>query len=187
MGTRRVYLAGCTRHPNSAWVTQQARQLTWQLQEQDSPMRFLFHDRDTKFSGSFEAVFAAEGIETVLTPYRAPNANAIAERWVRSVRNECLDQILIANETHLHRVLTEYIGYYNAARPHQGLVPFPFREDQSTVKFTATTSWVASFMITVVRPRNALCRTADRIFEYYAPTQVRDAVRCGVASARCGD
>ncbi len=91
---------------------------------------FLIHDRDTKFMGSFEAVFAAEGIETVLTPYRAPNANAVAERWVRSVRTECLDQILIANETHLRRVLTEYIGYYNAARPHQGLaqqapIPFP--------------------------------------------------------------
>jgi hypothetical protein len=74
MGTRRVCLAGCTRHPDSAWVTQQARQLTWQLQEQKSHTRFLIHDRDSKFTGSFEAVFAAEGIETVLTPNRAPNA-----------------------------------------------------------------------------------------------------------------
>jgi putative transposase len=130
IGTRRVYLAGCTRHPDSAWVTQQARQLTWQLQEQESHMRFLIHDRDSKFTGAFEAVFATESIETILTPYRAPNANAIAERWVRSVRAECLDQLLIANETHLRRVLTEYVSYYNAARPHQGLaqqapIPFP--------------------------------------------------------------
>jgi transposase InsO family protein len=130
MGTRRVCLAGCTRHPDSAWVTQQARQLTWQLQEQESHTRFLIHDRDNKFTGSFEAVFATEGIETVLTPYRAPNANAVAERWVRSVRTECLDQLLIVNETHLRRVLREYIDYYDKARPHQGLaqqapIPFP--------------------------------------------------------------
>jgi transposase InsO family protein len=93
-------------------------------------MRFLIHDRDTKFTGAFEAVFAAEGIETILTPYRAPNANAIAERWVRTVRAECLDQILIANDTHLRRVLREYVDYYDTARPHQGLaqqapIPFP--------------------------------------------------------------
>jgi putative transposase len=131
MGTRRVYLAGCTRHPDSAWVTQQARQLTWPLQEQASHRWFLIHDRDTKFTGAFEAVFAAEGIDTVLTPYRAPNANAIAERWVRTVRAECLDNLLITNETHLRRVLNEYIDYYNTARPHQGLAqqaPIPFRQ-----------------------------------------------------------
>jgi transposase InsO family protein len=93
-------------------------------------MRFLIHDRDTKFVTAFGRVFAAEGIETVLTPYRAPNANAIAERWVRSVRAECLDQLLILSEDHLRRVLREYVDYYNGARPHQGLeqrapIPFP--------------------------------------------------------------
>ncbi len=81
LGTRRVYLAGCTRHPDSAWVTQEARPLTWQRHEQDCYMRFRIHDRETKFTGFFEAVSAAEGLETVLTPYRAPNGNAIAERW----------------------------------------------------------------------------------------------------------
>ena len=92
------------------------------------------------------------------------------EYGVRSVRNVCLDPILIANETHLHRVLTEYIGYYNAARFIKVWLskhPFPFHADQSTVKFTATTSWVASFMITVVRPPSPPCRTADGIFVYY--------------------
>ena len=93
-------------------------------------MRFLIHDRDTKLTGAFEAVFATEGITTVLTPYRVPNANAIAERWICSVRTECLDQLLIVNETHLRRVLREYVGYFNTARPHQGLaqqapIPFP--------------------------------------------------------------
>jgi putative transposase len=74
-------------------------------------------------------VFAAEGIETVLTPYRTPNANAVAERWVRSVRQECLDRLLIVNQAHLRRVLQEYVDYYNRARPHQGLdqqAPIPF-------------------------------------------------------------
>lgn len=130
LSTRKVYLAGCTRHPNSAWVTQQARQLTWQLQEQNSHTRFLIHDRDTKFTAPFDTVFTSEGVEVVLTPYRAPNANAFAERWIRSVRHECLDQLLIFNEAHLRRVLTEYVDYYNRARPHQGLhqqAPIPFQ------------------------------------------------------------
>jgi len=111
VGTRRVYLAGCTQHPDTAWVTQQARQLTWQLQEQNSHKLFLIHDRDTKFTAPFDTVFASEGVEVVLTPYHAPDANAFAERWIRSVRHECLDQLLILNETHLRRVLTEYIDY----------------------------------------------------------------------------
>src|SRR5260221_9766237 len=130
VSTRRVYLAVCTVRPNSVWVTQQARQVLWQLQDREPSIRFLIHDRDTKFIGSFETVFAAEGIETILTPYRAPNANAVAERWVRSVREECLDRLLIINQTHLRCVLREYVDYYNTARPHQGLdqqapIPFP--------------------------------------------------------------
>ena len=84
-------------------------------------MRFLIHDRDSKFSATFNTVFQAEGISILLTPYRAPNANAFAERWVRTVREECLNQMLIVNDAHLRRVLKEYIDYYNHARPHQGL------------------------------------------------------------------
>src|SRR5260221_5756609 len=130
VSTRRVYLAVCTVRPNSVWVTQQARQVLWQLQDREPSIRFLIHDRDTKFIGSFQTVFAAERIEAIFTPYRAPNAIAVAERWVRSVRAECLDQLLLVNETHLRRVLREYIDYYDTARPHQGLaqqtpIPFP--------------------------------------------------------------
>ena len=84
-------------------------------------MRFLIHDHDTKFSTAFDNVFVSEGLEIVLIPFEAPKANAIAERWVRSVREECLDHLLILNQRHLGNVLTEYIAYYNAARPHQGL------------------------------------------------------------------
>jgi putative transposase len=120
-GTRRVYFAGCTAHPDRAWVTQQARQMTWELEDRDPAIRYLIHDHDTKFTHSFDTVFEAAGIEIVNTPYQAPNANAIAERWVRSVREECLDHLIVLNERHLRRVLQEYVAYYNARRPHQGL------------------------------------------------------------------
>ncbi|HEX3052978.1 MAG TPA: helix-turn-helix domain-containing protein [Aggregatilineaceae bacterium] len=102
--TRRVYLAGCTAHPDSAWVAQQACQMTWELHDRDVPMRYLIHDHDTKFTGLFDTVFESEGLEIVDIPYEAPNANAIAERWVRSVREECLDKLIILNERHLRRV-----------------------------------------------------------------------------------
>lgn len=127
LGSRRVYLAGCTSHPTAEWVTQQARQLTWTLQakqnKQDGalPTVFLIHDRDAKIPASFDRVFASERIEILKTPYRSPKANAYAERWVRSVHEECLDRLLIVNEPHLGRVLMEYVAYYNEARPHQGI------------------------------------------------------------------
>jgi len=131
VGTRRVHLAGCTSHPNGTWVTQQARQVVYDLAEQDSAMRFLIRDNDRKFSTAFDTVFHAEGIDIIRTPYRAPNANAFAERWVRTVRAECLNKILIVNQAHLRRVLREYIDYYNTARPHQGLdqqSPVPYHQ-----------------------------------------------------------
>jgi transposase InsO family protein len=131
LNTRRVYLAGCTDHPNSAWVTQQARQLTWQLAEmrtEREPLRYLIHDHDTKFTRSFDAVFEVEGMEIILTPCHTPQANAIAERWVRSVRQEALVPIVVLGQRHLRRVLVEYVDFYNRARPHQGIeqdMPIP--------------------------------------------------------------
>jgi putative transposase len=121
IGTRRVQLAECTTHPTSAWVTQQARHVMWSRSEQDTPFRFLIHDRDTKFSRAFDSVFVSEGITILRTPFRAPNANACAERWVRTVRQECLDHIIIFNEAHLRSVLREFVAHYNSERPHQGL------------------------------------------------------------------
>jgi transposase InsO family protein len=121
IGTRRVHLAGCTAHPTAAWVAQQARNLAWSLRETGVPPRYLIHDRDAKFPPAFDAVFATEGIAVVRTPYRAPTANAYAERWVRSVRAECLDHLLIVNEAHLRTVLASYTAHYNRARPHRGL------------------------------------------------------------------
>jgi putative transposase len=121
LGTRRVHLAGCTDHPTIAWVTQQARNLAWTLQDTDAPPCFLIHDRDAKFPAAFDAVFAAEGVAVVRTPYRAPTANAYAERWVGSVRAECLDHLLVVNEAHLRHILAGYVAHYNRARPHRGL------------------------------------------------------------------
>ncbi len=121
IGSRRVHFAGCTEQPTAEWVTQQARQLTWTLQDERKSMRFLIHDRDAKFPRSFDSVLASEGIEILRTPYRTPVANAFAERWVRSVREEVLDKLLIMNQAHLQRVLTEYVAYFNQARPHQGI------------------------------------------------------------------
>lgn len=104
--------------------TQQARQQIWPLKERDPPIRFLIHDKDGKFAKAFDTVLRSEGIKVIKvihTPYRAPNANAYAERWVRSVREERLDRVLIMNGQHLSRVMKEYVAYYNSARPHQGL------------------------------------------------------------------
>jgi len=121
LGTRKVYLGGVTSHPDSAWVTQQARNLAMALQEEGWSPRFLIHDRDTKFTGSFDEVFRSEGMRIVLTPIRAPNANAFCERWVGTVRAECLDWTLVLGPRHLERVLRTYIEHYNEARPHRGL------------------------------------------------------------------
>jgi putative transposase len=118
---RRVHLAGITAHPNGAWVTQAARNLLMDLDERADRFRFLIRDRDAKFSAAFDAVFAAAGIDVVKIPPRAPKANAFAERWVRTVRTECLDWLLIWNRRHLEQVLADYVQHYNTARPHRGI------------------------------------------------------------------
>jgi putative transposase len=118
---RRVHVAGVTAHPNGAWATQAARNLLMDLDERAHRFRFLIRDRDTKFTIAFDTVFAAAGIEILKIPPRAPKANAYAERWVRTVRSECLDWTLIFGRRHLEQVLTEYIAHYNTARPHRGV------------------------------------------------------------------
>jgi len=117
--TRRVFVAGCTAHPTAAWVTQQARDVLWELEAAGCRPRVLVRDRDATFAPAFDAVFVGHGAIVVRTPVRAPQANAFAERWVDTVRRECLDWLLIAGERHLLHVLREYVDHYNRARPHR--------------------------------------------------------------------
>jgi putative transposase len=128
IGSRRVHFAGCTAHPDNAWITQQARQVMWELDEREPAIHFLIRDNDKKFSHAFDTVFRSAGIHVIPIPHHAPNANAFAERWIRSVREECLDKVLIINQAHLRRVMREYIAFFNTARPHQGIdqqIPVP--------------------------------------------------------------
>jgi putative transposase len=121
LGTRRVHLAGVTAHPDGAWVAQQARNLRLVLGERGRRVRFLIRDRDAKFARAFDDVFHSDGAEVLITPVQAPNANAYAERWIRTVRAECLDWLLITGRGHLEQVLRVYIEHYNAHRPHRAL------------------------------------------------------------------
>jgi putative transposase len=119
--TRRVHLLGVTANPSGAWVAQQARNFLMDLGDRVAEFRLLVRDRDSKFTGVFDAVFASEGIRILRTPVRAPRANAIAERWVGTARRELLDRILIVNRRHLMAVLTEYVAHFNNHRPHRAL------------------------------------------------------------------
>ena len=121
VGTRRVEYVACARHPDSAWMMQQARNLLMDLDDRGERPRFLLHDRDRKYGRAFDAIFGSEGIEIVRTPVQAPNANAYAERWVGSVRRECLDRLLIFGRRQLEYVLRVYIRHFNQQRPHRAL------------------------------------------------------------------
>ena len=117
IGTRRVPVAGITTQPTRHWVTQHARQCLWNLDPDVPQFTHLVRDNDGKYSASFDAVFESAGIEVVCTPFRAPRANAYAERWVRSVREECLNQVIILDQRHLAYVLREYAHFFNTTPP----------------------------------------------------------------------
>jgi putative transposase len=119
--SRRVHLAGSSPNPSGRWAAQQARNLAHDLDERSQPLRFVIHDRDSKFSAAFDEVFRTEGATVIKTPVRAPNANAYAERWIRTIGTECLDHLLIVGRGQLERVLRTYVDHYNHARPHRAL------------------------------------------------------------------
>lgn len=119
--THCAHLLGITAKPTDAWVAQQARNFLIDLGDRAAQFTFLIRDRDSKFTGVFDAVFASENIRILRTPAQAPRANAIAERWIGTVRRELLDQILISNCRHLERVLAKYVTHFNHHRPHRAL------------------------------------------------------------------
>jgi transposase InsO family protein len=119
---RMVYLAGVTADPVGPWVTQQARNLVAHLEGRGRPFRLLVRDRDAKFVGPFDEVITSVGVRTIKTPFRAPKANAFAERFVLTARAECLDWVLVRSERHAERVLREFVDHYNQEkRPHRGI------------------------------------------------------------------
>jgi putative transposase len=121
LATRRVHLAGITTNPDGPWVTQQARNLLMQLDDQGVCPRFLVRDRDSKFTREFDEVFRSEGIRVIKAPVRAPKARAHAERWVGTVRRECLDRFLILGRRHLELIIKTYTLHYDQHRPHRSL------------------------------------------------------------------
>jgi putative transposase len=124
LATRRIEYIACTSNPDGRWVTQQAGNLIMRLGD-ERPFKFLLHDRDTKFSHAFGEVFRTEGIKVIRTPVQGPSANAFAKRWVRTVRADCLDRILILGRRHLALVLRVYRNHYNEHRPHRALQLLP--------------------------------------------------------------
>jgi putative transposase len=124
LSNRRIEYIACSSNPDGRWVAQQARNLIMQLGDAQ-PFRFLIHDRDAKFSHAFDEIFRSEDIKLIRTPVQAPNANAFAERWVRTVRSDCLDRILIVGRRHLEHVLRVYGRHYNEHRPHRALQLLP--------------------------------------------------------------
>ncbi len=125
LSSRRVHILGVTANPTGLWVAQQARNLLMDLADHIGQFRFLIRDRDTKLTDSFDAIFACEGIRILRTPVRAPRANAIAERWVATVRRELLDWMLTLGRRQLETVLAGYVAHYNQHRPHRSLGQAP--------------------------------------------------------------
>jgi putative transposase len=121
IGNRRIEHFAVTSKPDTAWMLQQARNLLMKLDGRDKPARFLIHDRDAKFPAAFDALLASDGVKVIRTPVRVPNANAHMERWVGTVRRECLDRLLILGRRQLTHVLRVYVQHYNGARPHRAL------------------------------------------------------------------
>jgi putative transposase len=169
LSTRRVHVLGVTANPTGQWVAQQARNLLMDVADRIRQCKFLIRDRDTKFTDTFDAVFASERIQTLPTPVRAPRANADAERWVGTVRRELLDRTLIMGRRHLLRVLSVYVAHYNEHRPHRALgqasplTAVPPTAPTGTCGSCGSIAWAGSF---------TNMPTSHDVDEFSAPTAI---------------
>jgi hypothetical protein len=134
--TRRVTLAGITQHPTEEWMVQMARRAVDDIDGALLPVRFVLHDRDSKFCASFRDTLRSAGVQPLSLPARSPNLNAFAERWVRSIKSECLSKLILFGELSLRRAVTQFIEHYHLEHPDQGkgnqllsLLPFRHHHD----------------------------------------------------------
>jgi hypothetical protein len=177
VGSRRVHIAGMSTNPDATWVAQQARNVAMFFDEQSTKPTYLLRDNDSKFGAAFDTVFEAKGITVKKVGPRAPNMNAYAERWVQSVRRECLDHFVVFGEGHLRHILKEYETHYNLERCHPGvgnvpLTPEPPPPEDGHHRVPCTSGWTAEALLSKSRvastARNVAAsasagRTADRI------------------------
>jgi hypothetical protein len=154
--TRRVTLAGITQHPTEEWMVQMARRAVDDVDGALLPARFALHDRDSKFCASFQHTLHSAGVKTLILPAQSPNLNAFAERWVRSIKSECLSKLILFREASLRSAITQFLEHYHLERPHQGkgnqlLFPRPQAHDIQVPSNVMSDSAVYSSSINVPR------------------------------------
>jgi len=120
LGSRKIHVAGVTPHPNEQWMMQVARNITMEEWGFLAPGQYLIHDRDGKYCPAFQQIIDAAGVKRVPLPPRSPNLNAYAERWVRSIKEECLSRLILFGEASLRHALTQYVEHFHSERNHQG-------------------------------------------------------------------